>query len=140
MSTYQIREKNSQWKGGRVITPHGYVLIRVGKNHPLADVRGYAYEHRIVAEHKIGRRLNIGEIVHHIDGNKQNNSPDNIEIVDGVFSHKFLHRKSLNKRRPGEVNPIISCECGCGQKISKYDTINRPRRFVSGHNMRVKNG
>lgn len=35
------------WKGGRTVTQHGYVLIYVSKNHPLADCRGYAYEHRL---------------------------------------------------------------------------------------------
>lgn len=43
------------WKGGRSIASNGYVLVRVGKKHHLADVRGYAYEHRIVAEQKLGR-------------------------------------------------------------------------------------
>src|SRR5205809_93254 len=35
----------------------GYILLFVGKDHHLADVRGYAYEHRIVAEQAIGRQL-----------------------------------------------------------------------------------
>ena len=51
------------WKGGRVIDPRGYILVRVGKDHPLADVRGYAYEHRLFAEKYIGRKLKRGEDV-----------------------------------------------------------------------------
>lgn len=30
-----------------MVEPRGYVLVFVGKNHHLADCRGYAYEHRI---------------------------------------------------------------------------------------------
>lgn len=37
--------------------------------------------HRIIAENKLGRKLLKGEIVHHIDGNKKNNHPDNLEVM-----------------------------------------------------------
>lgn len=48
---------NPNWKGGRTIASNGYVLIKVGKEHHLADVRGYAYvvtraEHGV--EHRRG--------------------------------------------------------------------------------------
>lgn len=34
-----------------------------------------------MAEKTIGRPLSIGEIVHHKDGNKKNNSPDNLKVM-----------------------------------------------------------
>lgn len=42
----------------------------------------------------------------------------------------------LNKKRrtAGELNPIVECQCGCGNKIYSYDAVGRPRRYVSGHN------
>lgn len=33
------------------------------------------------AEKKIGRELEPGEIVHHIDGNKKNDDPDNLMVI-----------------------------------------------------------
>ncbi len=39
------------------------------------------HEHRRAAEEKLGRPLVKGEIVHHIDGNKHNNHPDNLEVM-----------------------------------------------------------
>lgn len=134
----QTRDKNPNWRGGRSIASNGYVLIRVGVGHHLADVRGYAYEHRLVAEEKLGRRLLLNEIVHHKDENKQNNHPDNLEVVVGNAEHFLRHRKpGSNRRRPTEVNPLVLCECGCGETFTRFDSTGRPRKYVTGHNPRA---
>lgn len=130
---------NPFWKGGRTVEPRGYVLIKVGTDHHLADVRGYAYEHRLVAEQKLGRRLTPEEIAHHDDENKSNNAPDNIEPLPSKAHHAAAHRRvALNNRMPGESNVTIKCACGCGTDMQKFDGEGRPRRFVSGHNNRRK--
>ena len=133
------RDGNPNWKGGRSKTSHGYVLIRVGVGHHLADVRGYAYEHRLVAEEKIGRKLRPGEEVHHLNKDKTDNRPENIEICEGRATHAVHHRISGKRlRMPGEENKPIECRCGCGGLFNKYDRSGRPRLFISGHNL--KNG
>lgn len=43
--------------------------------------QGGRHQHRVVAERKLGRALAPGEIVHHKDGNKKNNHPDNLEVM-----------------------------------------------------------
>jgi len=116
------------------VASNGYVLIYVGHAHPLADVRGYAYEHRLVAMKKIGRLLTSEDIIHHIDHDKQNNIPSNVEIVTPA-EHRHRHRiHKRGLREPDEANPSISCACGCGARLRKYDGSNRPRRYISGHN------
>lgn len=125
----------NNWKGGRSVASNGYVLIRVGKEHHLADVRGYAYEHRLVAEQKLGRRLMKGEIPHHINGVKTDNRPENIEVVESQFAHRVRHRtKPSGLQMPHETNQLVACECGCGEMFAKFDGGGRPRRFMSGHN------
>lgn len=135
-----MRERNNYWKGGKVMASNGYVLIKVGFNHHLADVRGYAYEHRLVAEKILGRRLQEADVIHHKDGNKTNNSPGNLEILDRR-EHRNNHRvkKRVNALRMAyETNPQISCLCGCGSTFRKYDSVGRPRFFVSGHNTKME--
>lgn len=127
--------KNPNWRGGKTKTQHGYILVRVGTDHHLSDIRGYAYEHRVVAEKKMGRKLLPGEQVHHINGIRSDNSPENIKVIRDLAEHRFLHRKNESKlRKPDEPNEIIFCKCGCGGNFKKYDSTNRPREYVSGHN------
>lgn len=65
----------------------------LGKNN---NKKGYVkyygrHEHRIVAEKKIGRKLMKGEVVHHIDGDKRNNKPDNLMVLSSQSEHIKLH-------------------------------------------------
>jgi len=46
--------------------------------------------HRVKAEEKLGRQLLPGEIVHHKDGDKWNNHPDNLEVMTQA-EHARLH-------------------------------------------------
>lgn len=116
---------------GRVVASNGYILVYVGKNHHLADVRGYAYEHRVIAEISLGRALQNGEEIHHIDGNKQNNNPENLEVMSSRSDHLKKHHNIPHNKRP--ENPIVECECGCGATFPMY-LRGVKRRYISGHN------
>jgi hypothetical protein len=138
--TDSIRRKNgpanNNWQGGRSVASNGYVLIRIGVGHPLADCRGYCYEHRLIASGMIGRWLKPSELVHHRDGNKQNNHPANLDVKASNAEHYLEHRKprEYQLRLPGEGNPLIACACGCGSTFEKFDYQGRPRRYLPGHN------
>jgi hypothetical protein len=71
------------WRGGRRLSFQGYILLHVGKSHPMADTRGYAYEHRLVMAERLGRTLKKSETVHHKNGIKTDNRIENLELRMG---------------------------------------------------------
>jgi HNH endonuclease len=72
-------EHNYFWSGGRTQDEDGYWLVKVW-DHPHATATGYVREHRLVMERELGRYLEPGEVVHHRDGNHENNDPTNLEV------------------------------------------------------------
>jgi hypothetical protein len=135
MAKWNMGSKNGMWKGGRVVDPRGYVLIRVGKDHPLADCRGYAYEHRLNAQARMKSPLRTENQIHHNNEQKHDNAGDNLTITAGMAEHRVLHRKPGSKLRlPGELNTVVRCACGCGIEFPKFDQEGRPRSYIAGHN------
>lgn len=82
-------QRNPSWKGGRILDKYGYILLRM-PNHPDAGSLGYVREHRFVMEQVLGRRLNPKELIHHKNGNRQDNRASNLEIVD-PSNHRIIH-------------------------------------------------
>jgi hypothetical protein len=61
------------WKGGRYITRQGYAVI-------YSSIRKYVLQHRLVMEKQLGRTLLPDEVVHHKNGDRQDNRIENLEL------------------------------------------------------------
>lgn len=83
--------EHHSWKGGKTIRD-GYVFIRNTK-HPFCNNVGYVREHRLVMENKLGRLLKPNEIVHHINGIRDDNRIENLVLVSSQLQHMHLHPK-----------------------------------------------
>lgn len=53
--------------------------------------------YRLIAEAKIGRKLNKGEVVHHINGVRTDNRPENLQVMT-CNEHSRLHMEIAKNR------------------------------------------
>jgi hypothetical protein len=77
--------RHPNWKGGRILIG-GYWYIYT-PDHPYATKLHRVAEHRLVIEKQLGRYLESYEVVHHIDGNPQNNIPSNLMLFPSNANH-----------------------------------------------------
>jgi hypothetical protein len=75
-------------------------LERVGENVKPSTYRKIhgRHAHRVIAEQMLGRPLKRGEIVHHIDGDKHNNAPSNLQVMT-QSEHMKLHLAEIQEIR-----------------------------------------
>ena len=68
--------------------------------------RGQAprYAHRVVAECKLGRALEPQEVVHHKNGDKLDNNPDNLAVMPSQSEHARLEHW---QRRYAGLEPLL---------------------------------
>ena len=81
--------KNPRWNGGRTKNKQGYILV-LYPGHPKADHKGYVREHVLVWEKANGMLVPDGWHVHHKNGVKDDNRPENLEAMTHAKHSKVI--------------------------------------------------
>lgn len=97
--------KNPAWRGG-LVNMRGYVL-EYCPHHPF-NSQGYVFQHRLIMEKYIKRFLLPEERVHHINGIKDDNRIENLQLLDNIGEHNKIHN---------EINPQRKKFFGKGRKV-----------------------
>jgi len=103
-------ELNAAWKGGVYRTSNGYVHRLTNGDHSRA-IRGYVLDHILIAEHALGRPLTKPHEVHHVNGVKHDNRPENLVICEDRGYHLLLHKRTRALREGGSVHHIKCMYC-----------------------------
>lgn len=98
--------------GTKRVNAQGYVVVKV-----LAGKGPWKLEHAIVAEIKIGRQLKAGEIVHHINGDRSDNRPDNLFVCRNRSHHNEVHRSEAAAMRALLDRGLVVFREGCYEAV-----------------------
>lgn len=99
------------WKGGRTLAARDYVKVRA-PDHPRASKKHpYVLEHILVMERVLGRYLLPNEHVHHRNGRRDDNRPENLELWKGKHPHGV---------RAADYHCPV---CRCDPRSAVYETL-----------------
>lgn len=96
LSAQKMGKKNPQWKGGKFFNTSGYIMCSLPATHrffSMSDASGRVQEHRLIMAEKLGRPLRNEEVVHHLNGIKDDNRLGNLHLVRSHSEHMVIHNR-----------------------------------------------
>lgn len=114
--------KKKRWDSVDYIVHMGRIAL-YAPNHPRPNVvKMYVFRYRLVMEKKLGRFLRPGEVVHHINGDKTDDRPENLEVMTNS-EHTRLH-SSKNGKWAKNYDFCIRCKKS-DSKFAAFGLCNR---------------
>ena len=80
----------------------GYIMAWQPDRPESEPYGGWAFEHRLVMEKKLGRRLTDNESVHHLNRDKTDNRPENLVVMSRSAHSKLTNEYRRRKKRKSE--------------------------------------
>lgn len=125
----------NKFRGYNVFYVNDYPCIW-NPDHELAVGDGYVYIHRIIAKEEFDE-FSQDKVVHHKDGNKDNWSVDNLELIMSQSDHGRKHSHEFVANLPNDVekpnNPVerYCCneECDKTVKVRKTSKIKQDKIY-----------
>ena len=78
--------------GSLFVNSSGYIEVYVGNAFCKKQRKDkYRLLHKLVAQAKKGSHLDKHELVHHVDGDRTNNNPDNLFVCKSKAHHQDIH-------------------------------------------------
>jgi len=93
-------ERHPNWQGGRRLNGAGYIEIRLQPDdffYSMQSVRHYVLEHRLIMAKHLKRCLLPWEVVHHINGIKDDNRLENLKLLGSNGQHNTMLDKWCRK-------------------------------------------
>lgn len=88
-------EESISWKGGKFKANNRWFIYQ--PDHIFCDHHGYVLQYRLIMEKHLGRYLKPEEVIHHINGNKDDDRLKNLKLFSNQREHIKEHLKSNGK-------------------------------------------
>lgn len=103
---YRIFRKNKPRVNGIMKHGQGYIFV-YSPDHPMIINKPYIARSHLVMEKMLGRYLTFNEIVHHKNGIRNDDRPENLQLCANHSEHAKLHYKKRKKNKFNQFIPSV---------------------------------